>query len=155
MKKVYGKMKGGVKIIIKNLQKKIHLNPKRIKVAVLKLLSLEGRKKSGEITICFFNDRQIREFNLFYRGRDVATDVIAFDNSVHKKEISGDIAVSCETAIRNARIFKTTPLSEIYLYVIHGLLHIIGYNDNNKKNRLIMQKKEKEILREFITRKVT
>lgn len=136
-----------MKVIIKNFQKKIPINPRSIRKAVLNTLSLEGIKKSGEITICFTNDKQIRELNLMYRGQYNPTDVISFDISENNKEILADIAVSADTAIRNARIFKTTHLYELYLYVIHGLLHLLGYNDNNKRNRLIMHKKEQSLLK--------
>jgi len=131
-----------VKVIIKNLQKKIPINPNRIRKTVLTVLSLEKIKKPGEITILLVGNRQIREFNLMYRGRDCATDVISFDDSINRKEILADIVISTDTAISNAKIFKTTSLYELYLYVIHGVLHLLGYDDNNKKNRLIMHQKE-------------
>jgi rRNA maturation RNase YbeY len=91
-------------------------------------LLLEGVKKSGEITC--------------------STDVIAFDNSLDKRDetLLGDIAVSTDTAIRNARIYKTTPLYEIYLYVIHGVLHLLGYDDKTQKERKIMQSKADHII---------
>lgn len=133
-----------MQIIIKNLQKKIPINLKKLKSAVLKVLSCERAfKKSGEITILFLDDKQIKELNLLYLGRDCPTDVIAFDNSTKKKELCADIVVSAETAVRNARIFKTTPLYEIYLYVIHGLLHILGYDDKTIKQRKIMENRAK------------
>ena len=53
-----------------------------------------------------------------------------------------DIVVSADTAIRNAKIYNTTPRQEILLYAIHGILHILGYNDSNPKQRMIMRKKE-------------
>lgn len=135
-----------MKITIKNLQKKIPINPKRIKKAVLKALSSEGLRKSGEITICFVNDREIRKLNLFYLGQNQPTDVIAFDNPPNKKEILADIAISTDTAVRNAKIFKTTPLYEMYLYIIHGILHILGYADKTAPQRRIMQEKADNIL---------
>ena len=76
--------------------------------------------------------------NLEFLHRDQPTDVLAFE--------SGEIVVSSDTAIRNARIFKTKPLYELYLYVVHGVLHIIGYDDRTKKQRERMQKKADDIL---------
>ena len=109
---------------------------------------LEGVKKSGEITLCFINDSEIRELNLMYLSKNCSTDVIAFDNSLDNKEgiLLGDIAVSTDTAIRNARIYKTTPSYEIYLYVIHGVLHLLGYDDKTQKERKIMQSKANHII---------
>lgn len=135
-----------MKVIIKNLQEKIPVNPKRIRKTALKVLSLEGIKKPGEISILFVNDRQIKEFNLLYRGRDCPTDVLSFDSSINKKEILADIVVSTETAVRQSRIFKTAPIYEVYLYVIHGVLHLLGYDDKTAKQRNLMQKKAEAIL---------
>jgi probable rRNA maturation factor len=115
-------------------------------LAVRKVLSSENVSKAGEITVCFLNDRQIRELNLMYRGCDTPTDVISFDNSIKKETILGDIAVSVDTAIRNARIYKTTPLYELYLYVAHGVLHLLGYDDKNNKDILVIQKKQALLL---------
>ncbi len=91
-------------------------------------------------------DQQIKELNLLYLGCDRPTDVISFGNSVKKGQLLADIAISTDTALRNARIFKTTPQDEIHRYVIHGLLHLLGYTDNNKINKAIMQKREDSLL---------
>jgi len=88
----------------------------------------------------------MRELNLFYSGRDNATDVISFDNSIKKNEILTDIVVSTDTALRNSRIFKTKPFYELCLYVVHGLLHILGYDDENLKQKRIMDEKTFRIL---------
>jgi len=72
--------------------------------------------------------------------------VIAFDLSLDKKKILADIAISTDTAIRQAKIFKTSPLYETYLYVVHGVLHIIGYRDATFKQRKLMDEKAHYIL---------
>ena len=159
-----------MKIIIKNLQKKIPIHPKRIKETILKTLSLKGIKKSGEITVCFVSDKRIKELNLRYLGKNFPTDVITFDytknpecsnflsnssgsrrvtpeKKLHSgEEILADIVVSTDTAVSNARIFKTSPSDELYLYVIHGTLHLLGYNDQTPKQKQIMRSKEKGVL---------
>ena len=135
-----------MKVIIKNFQKKIPINPRSIRKTVLNTLSLEGIKKSGGITICFTNDKQMRELNLMYRGQYNPTDVISFDISESNKEILADIVISTDTAIRNAKIFKTTHFYELYLYVIHGILHILGYDDKNVIETKKMEKETNRIL---------
>ncbi len=145
-----------MKIIVINLQKKIPVNPKRIKKAALKVLSLEGIKKPGEISISFVNDRKIKELNLRYLGKNKPTDVLAFNiTDAHKEarrkrcNIFADIVISTDTAIRNARIFKTTPVYELYLYIVHGLLHLSGYDDKSKKDKLIIHKREESLLKQI------
>lgn len=134
-----------MKITIKNLQKKIPINPKRIIKAALKTISLEGIKKPGEITLCFADDKTISEFNLQYLGRCYPTDVLAFNLSDNKKNISADILISTDKAVSNARIFKTTPVYELYLYLVHGILHILGYDDKNIRKQKIMRKRQEYI----------
>ena len=82
-----------------------------------------------------------------YLGRDDYTDVIAFDNSPENKELLlGDIAVSVDMAMRNAKIFKTSYPYEICLYAIHGVLHLLGYDDKTDRERKIMHDKVSQIL---------
>ena len=145
-----------LRITIKNPQKRISVQPKRIKKAVLKALSQEGAKKSGEITICFVNDSAIRRLNSRYLDKDNATDVIAFDitepfdalryKSSRHNNIFADIVVSTDRAWANARLFKTSPAYEMYLYVIHGVLHLLGYDDKRERQRRIMHDKAISIL---------
>lgn len=138
-----------MKINIENLQKRILLNHsirQTIKKAVLNTLTQEKTKKAGSITLCFVNDAKIRKLNLLYLHKDMPTDVISFDLSEGRNKFFADIAVSVDTAIRNAKIFKTMLLSELCLYAIHGTLHLLGYNDNTPKNRQLMDKKAKTIL---------
>jgi len=138
-----------VKITIINLQSKVPVNSKKVVKTVQKVLSQEGIKKSGEITLSFVNDRKIKKLNLKYLGKNNPTDVIVFDTAEPKTEekIFADIVISTDRAIYNAATFKTTPLFELYLYVIHGVLHILGYDDRNNKDKLIMRKREADLVK--------
>jgi probable rRNA maturation factor len=71
------------------------------------------------------------------------TDVLAFDLSAPGavRVLLADIIISADTAARNAKIFHTTPLYELYLYVVHGVLHLLGYDDKTKAQRKLMHKK--------------
>ncbi len=108
---------------------------------------LEGLKKPGEISVYFVNDRKIRALNLEFLKKDYATDVLSFDISANSKEVVADIVISTDTAVRNSRVFGTTPLYETYLYVIHGLLHLFGYDDRTKKQKFRMHKRERAVLK--------
>lgn len=138
------KISNGVKIIIKNLQKKIPISPGRVKKTIRKVLSIEKRVKFAEVTVCFVSDRRMRAFNFKYLKKNKPTDVLAFD--LGKGEgLSGvltDIIISTDAAFRNAARFKTTALYETYLYLVHGLLHISGYDHKSKRQELIMRRKE-------------
>jgi probable rRNA maturation factor len=67
---------------------------------------------------------------------------MAFDLSAEKNKICADIIISCDTAVKNARIFKTSPQRELKLYVVHGILHILGYDDHTPSQKALMRKKE-------------
>lgn len=136
-----------MKIVIRDLQKKIRISPERIKKIIIKVLSLEGIRKSGQLTVSLVGDRQIKRLNRIYFGKDNPTDVISFDISKDKKELLADIVISTDTAIGNSRIFKTTPLYEACLYTVHGLLHLLGYGDKNTRQRKIMDNRSKRILK--------
>jgi probable rRNA maturation factor len=140
-----------VKITIKNLQKTIPINPRRIKDIVLDVLAQEAAKKSGEINLCFITDKEIRKINFRYLGETQATDVLAFDLSDSKDRILADIFISADTAVSNAKIFKSTFFFEIYLYVIHAILHILGYDDQTDQDRSVIRAKEKKYLKKWLS----
>jgi probable rRNA maturation factor len=136
-----------VKVITRNFQKKIPINPKRIREAILKVFSQEGLKKSGEITVSFVTGKAIAELNRRYSGRDEPTDVLTFDITGPKdKGLCADIIVSTEAAVRNARTFQTTPEYELFLYAVHGALHLCGYDDCTGRKRKRMHQKAIGIL---------
>jgi probable rRNA maturation factor len=132
-----------VKIILKNLQKKLPIYPKRIKRTILNALNKEGIKNGGELTFCFVSDKQIRALNAKFHKDKRSTDVLAFDLSLKKNSpLLADIIISTDTAISNARRFKTDPISELNLYCLHGVLHLLGYKDKTTKEKKLMRKKE-------------
>ena len=135
-----------VRITIRNLQKKVSIHPQRIKEKLTKVLKEEKVKRTGEINICFISDRLIRRLNKKYLNKDYSTDVLAFEiaSPKDKNKLYADIIISTDTAIRNAKIFKTTPSYELSLYSIHGLLHLLGYDDHSLKDRKIIREKELE-----------
>jgi probable rRNA maturation factor len=136
-----------VKITIKNLQARIPIFPKRIKKTALKALSSAGAEKTGHISFFFVDDRKIATLNRKYLRKRGPTDVLCFDISRGKKELVADIFISCQAAARNAKIYATSIAYEIYLYVVHGILHLTGYDDKNPKGQKIMQRKAEDILK--------
>lgn len=93
---------------------------------------------SGGVCILFVNDAGIRRLNKKYRKRDRATDVLTFE--------TGDIVISAETAGRNAKRFGSTIEDELKLCMIHGILHLSGYDDTSCTGRKKMRVIEERIL---------
>ncbi|MGD0336380.1 MAG: rRNA maturation RNase YbeY [Candidatus Omnitrophota bacterium] len=134
-----------MEIIIRNLQKKIPVRKTKIKKALLKLLSKEGPKLNAQIWVSFVTDTAIKALNAQFLNKNCATDVLAFDlsDTYATGYLVGDIVVSADTALRNARVFNTKPSYELNLYAVHGLLHLLGYGDHTRKEKQLMRRKEK------------
>jgi len=91
----------------------------------------------------------IQALNSRYLGKNIPTDVIAFGLGSKKGRIMGDIAVSVDTALRNAKLYHTSLLYEIQLYIIHGILHLLGYDDKTARQKALMRKKEEELIKKL------
>jgi probable rRNA maturation factor len=135
-------------IAIKNLQKTAPLDPDKIKEIAYKVFRREGVDKKAALSFFFVTDKKIQALNLRYLGEDHPTDVIAFDSSC-RDGILADIFISTDRAAAQSAVFKTSLLYELYLYLIHGILHILGYDDLCAKDRALMRKREKLLLKEL------
>ncbi len=90
-------------------------------------LESERRELSGEHSISFVDDQQIRRMNREWLGRDRETDVIAFSLG-DADSLLGDVYISAETATRNAAELGVPPAEELTRLVIHGTLHVLGHD---------------------------
>ncbi len=158
-----------IRLTIRNQNKKRPVDLLKIERLAKKVLLTEG-KKNAILNIVFLSNQKIRAFNRAYLGKDCATDVLAFPledkqkknaqgtfpedpvlrkqkRNTRAKNVSGDIAISSDKAFSNAKIFKTSFKEEIMLYVIHGVLHLLGYSDVFDKKRVLMRKRENEFMR--------
>ena len=100
-----------------------------------------------ELSILFTDDGHITELNRTYRGKDRPTNVLAFpmqgDSSDVESGMLGDIVVSVDTAMRESAGTGETPGETIYRLLIHGLLHLLGYDhETSKKDERIMSGEE-------------
>ncbi len=118
----------------------------------LKRLLKELDFKDSEVSLLLVDDDQIREINKNYLHRDCPTNVISFAmtegafGDVHP-EILGDIILSVETAARDAMECDIDFMDEVEFLLVHGLLHLLGYNHENAESREAekMKKLEREL----------
>tara|TARA_B110000483_G_scaffold163341_1_gene193520 strand:- start:40 stop:456 length:417 start_codon:yes stop_codon:yes gene_type:complete len=103
----------------------------------------------GELVYVFCNDEYLLKKNIQFLNHNTLTDVITFDYS-EKKIISGDILISTERVVENAKIFNVNYLTELQRVMVHGLLHLLGYKDKIEKDANTMHKKENYYLNKFI-----
>ena len=100
----------------------------------------------GDISIALMSDSEIRELNSKHLSHDYATDVISFDLSNNDDFLEGEIIASVETADREAVEHGWQGDDELLLYVIHGMLHIVGLGDKKTKETKIMRDAERHYL---------
>lgn len=103
-------------------------------------IALEN-KKLGDISIIYCSDDYLLEINKQYLSHDYYTDVITF-NYCEGDLISGDIFISVDTIKANAEEYGASFDNELCRVMVHGLLHLIGYDDDCESNQLIMRQKE-------------
>lgn len=136
-------------VLIKNRQRKLKLNTRDIRKFTQDVLNLLGCGEK-ELSLVLVNDRQITEINRDYLGRDKPTNVISFAMTEGEfgdlaGGLLGDVIISVETAFRHADESGSRHLDEIQYLVIHGILHLIGYDHETGKDGMKMRKKEAEI----------
>jgi len=102
-------------------------------------------KKQGLITYIFCSDEEILRINKSYLNHDYYTDIITFDYSEGDK-LSGDLFISLETVKTNSEKFKTDYEEELHRVMIHGILHLCGYDDTTSTERKMMRTREEEAL---------
>ena len=86
---------------------------------------IKGEKKEGTIDLSFVGDKKIRELNKRFRHKDKPTDVLSFN---YDGKILGDVIISRQTTRRNAKQYGATYADEVKRLVIHGTLHVLGYD---------------------------
>ncbi|MFH1878887.1 MAG: rRNA maturation RNase YbeY [Candidatus Omnitrophota bacterium] len=157
-----------IKINTENQNNKREIDLSKIR-KISRIVLGEMKIPDSEINIVFVTNSKMRVINRKYFGRDRATDVISFpsgtgidsntcgdpasDRGKKRRKDSpaghiflGDIAISSDKASQNAEIYGTEFSEEIALYVIHGILHLLGYDDTAKEPGILMRRKENELL---------
>ena len=136
-------------IKIMNRNDSYGLNEACIKRIVLNILKLINKPQNTELEVIFLDDESIRALNKRYKKEDRPTDVLSF--KIERKEFGlrsflGEIFISSDTAFENSKIFGTGFERELTLYIIHGILHLFGYDDENAEDRARMSKRQTQIL---------
>ena len=120
-------------------------NKKIIRNKISQLIHLEGFALS-HINIIVCSDNYLLKINKEHLGHNYFTDVITFDLSDGSKEIEGDIYISIDRIKENKKRFSSALVVEVQRVIIHGVLHLIGYEDQTQKDISIMREKENTYL---------
>ena len=107
----------------------------------LNSISKNEGKEIESLSFLFVDDEEMLKYNKKYLQHESYTDIITFDSSVDKR-IAGDIIISLERVKDNAKFYQVSYNYELQRVMVHGLLHLLGYNDKNKEEKKIIRKKE-------------
>jgi probable rRNA maturation factor len=132
-------------IEVVNRQRHFKVDTEAWTTFAMKALTAIGKDESSA-TIAFVSDKRIRELNRQFRGIDKATDVLSFPADGPDELNLGDIAIATETAATQARENGLSFNDEIAQLILHGLLHLSGYDhetDNGEMNRLELRLRRK------------
>lgn len=118
---------------------KLH-NEKELSIWISSVINSEGFKE-GDINYIFCNDVYLLQLNQEFLNHDTLTDIISFDYTLGKK-INGDIFISIERVLDNAKDYQVEFSNELHRVMVHGILHYCGYNDKTQKETQLMRVKE-------------
>lgn len=104
------------------------------------------QKKAGEVFFLFCSDEALLRINQQFLQHDFYTDIITFDNSESEEVISGELYISLDRIIDNAATLNTDFETELHRVIIHGVLHLIGFNDKTADEQSTMRAAEQKCL---------
>jgi len=118
---------------------------KRVLKNWIKKIAIINSFQVGDINFIFCSNNYILDINLKYLSHNYFTDIITF-NYNSNKTIAGDIFISIETVIQNASEYSVSFDDELKRVIIHGILHLIGYDDQTVEQKSIMSEQENQAL---------
>lgn len=122
-------------------------NWRNVKKLIEKVISEEG-KISGDLNFILTNDTILKEINVQFLKHNYYTDVVSFDYGEHNI-IAGDIYISIDTVKINAKNYKVSYRLELVRVIIHGVLHLCGYDDKTAMEKDVMRRRENSWLRVY------
>ena len=124
-----------------NEDTKFTFKEKRLTSRWLKLVAESEIRRLGDISIIFCSDNYILDVNMKYLQHDYFTDIITFDYCEGDR-LNGDLFISVDSVRENAQFYGTEFENELNRVIVHGLLHLIGYDDHTKEDIAQMRAKE-------------
>ena len=107
----------------------------------LKMVAGSEIRKIGDINVIFCSDNYILDVNMKYLQHDYFTDIITFDYC-EGTVLSGDLFISVDSVRENSIEFGTDFEEELHRVIVHGVLHLIGYDDHTEEDKKVMRQKE-------------
>ncbi len=131
---------------IANQQSSLAIDEDRLRSVTLQILTDAGYTE-GALSLAVVDDPTIHELNVRHLEHDYPTDVLSFGLTDEPPRLEGEVIVSSETAITNAEEYDWPADHELLLYVIHGVLHLVGHRDKADDDVAAMRDAEARYLR--------
>lgn len=122
------------------------IEPARVRAWIDKVVEQHG-KRVGELYYYFCSDEKLLEINRERLGHDFYTDIVTFPLTDCETVLSSEFCISVERIAENAVTFGHSYESELHRVIIHGVLHLIGFDDHTDEDEKMMRKKEEEALK--------
>jgi probable rRNA maturation factor len=110
------------------------------------VLRQEGDLEKVDLSVALVGDEETCEVNASFLDREGVTDVIAFPYEGGEDHLEGEIVLNADEAVRQARRAEHEPWDELLLYAVHGMLHLLGYEDSTPELRNRMNERAAQLL---------
>lgn len=130
------------------IPKKLDFKKSIVREVVLKLSNDLGFSIIS-VNVSFVDNKEILELNGKYLNHHFTTDILTFNYNGSNTDLDGEIIISYDDAIENAKRFNITGKEEYLRLIIHGILHLVGYDDQQKNDKLKMKRKETSLVKKF------
>ncbi len=134
-----------ITITIANRQRKLPVDRRRMRRAVEQIVR-DAEITAAKISLAIVDDPTIAKLHQQFLGDPEPTDVLSFLLERSPQVLEGEVVVSADTARSCAPRYGCTAAEELLRYVIHGTLHLVGYDDTTARKRAVMRKREEEYL---------
>jgi len=124
------------------------INSKNLKTYCKEVLNYKGYK-SYSVSLIFVNEEELKEMKNTYFQQNLYTDVIAFNLNNENEDLEGELYLSIEIIGHNAKLYNVSLDDEIKRVVAHGILHLIGYDDDNDSSKRQMTENEDSCIKLF------
>ncbi|MFO0869416.1 MAG: rRNA maturation RNase YbeY [Pirellulales bacterium] len=138
------------RVALHNAQQRLAVDRQRLIDVVRQILIGEGFAR-GDVSLAIVDDPTIHQLNRQYLDHDYATDVLSFllDETADPRGVEGEVIVSADTALQSAASYGWEAADELLLYVVHGTLHLTGYDDQTPELQQQMRERERYYLARF------
>lgn len=135
-----------IEIEVTNLQSALAVDESRLTAAAEEIVR-RGRLSRATISLAVVDNTTIHELNRRHLEHDFATDVLSFSFSCDSDRIEGEVIVSADMAVERAdSLASWSARDELLLYVVHGVLHLVGFDDATPDAQQEMRRQEREVL---------